>query len=407
MNKIILRKTQQIKECSIELPTSKSLANRVLIINALCSRPITIKKWIPCNDIIVLQNALQTKDTQISIEDAGTAARFMCAYLALQPNEYVLTGTERMKQRPIQPLVDALLSMGAQISYIDNSGYLPIRIKGSRALKNEVYVDSTLSSQFISALMLIAPVLNEGLLIRFNNPVSASYIEMTSELMAYFGVSCVHTPTSIYIAKQDYTPTSISIESDWSSASYFFSFAALMPQARLLLKNLSVYSLQGDRVCSYIASMLGAETHLLGDDIAVRNHSESSSHFDYDFMKCPDLVMTFAVLCAIKNIPATFRNIHHLAYKESNRLEALSTELKKIGAQFYEKDGNWILYPSGIEPNKTYHINTYNDHRMAMSFAPLAMCCNEVVINDAFVVTKSFPHFWEEITKLGISIEDA
>ena len=227
---------------------------------------------------------------------------------------------------------------------------------------------------------------------------------MTLELMKYFGIEYFLENQTIQINHQKYKAQNISIESDWSSASYFFSIAAVIPKSRLQLNNLTVYSLQGDRICSYIASQFGAETHLLGDNIAVRNEHCNLTNFEFDFINCPDLVMTFAVLCAIKNIPAHFYNIHHLAFKESNRLIALQTELAKLNCQFINQTDYWEIIPSTIDFDRVIEINTHNDHRFAMAFAPLAWICKAIIINQPEVVNKSFPDFWNQLKSCGIEI---
>lgn len=284
-------------------------------------------------------------------------------------------------------------------------GFLPLQFHPSTILGGSIQIDASMSSQYVSALMLIAPTLKGGLHIHFNELVSKDYVLMTSELMNYFGVERIVHENSIEIKEQQYIAQNISIESDWSSASYFFSMAALIPKSRLLLHNLTVYSLQGDSVCSFIATQLGAETHLLGDDIAVRNEECTSTNLDFDFKNCPDLVMTFAVLCAIKNKSAKFYNIQHLAHKESNRLFALKTELAKINCRFEEEKNYWKLTPTDFNKNESIEIETYNDHRIAMAFTPLTLVCKNVVIQNPAVVNKSFPTFWNEIEKLGIDIQ--
>ncbi|MEI6312611.1 MAG: 3-phosphoshikimate 1-carboxyvinyltransferase [Bacteroidota bacterium] len=405
MTKIKLVKNRDVRECIIQLPSSKSIANRVLLIQQLCKESFKIKNLSTAADTQVLVEALKGNSSTIDIQDAGTACRFMCAYLATQGGEYTLTGTARMQQRPIKPLVDALNSIGANITYLDKEGYLPLSFKNTQIIGGTIQIDASMSSQFVSALLLIAPTLKNGLTIQFKNAVSMDYIEMTLELLKYFGIDLVATEQSISIAPQAYKAQNISIESDWSSASYFFSIAAMIPNSRIQLNNLTVYSLQGDVVCSYIATQLGAETHLLGDNIAVRQQDISIDHFEYDFKDCPDLVMTFAVLCALKKIKARFKNIDHLAYKESNRLLALQSELAKINCAFYASDEAWIIEPTAFDTNQTIEINTYDDHRMAMAFAPLAFISKAVVFDHVEVVKKSFPDYWNQVAKCGLEIQ--
>lgn len=403
MARIRLQKTQNIKECTIELPSSKSIANRVLIIQHLSQEAFIIKNLSSAHDTKLLQNALLSAADHINIEDAGTAARFMCAYLAVQKGQHILNGSKRMQQRPMEPLVQALQSMGANIKYLGEKGFLPLQFETSVLQGRSVAINSSSSSQFISALLLIAPLVKNGISITYDKLVSSDYVEMTLELMKYFGIESEWTEGCIRIEQQTYKAQNISIESDWSSASYFFSIAALIPESRIQLNKLSVYSLQGDRVCSNIATLFGAETHLLGDNIAVRNEPTVIKNFEFDFSHCPDLVMTFAVLCAIKNTKAILHGIEHLAYKESNRLLALQSELAKINCRFYAMDDVWHLEPSGFDSSKSYEIHSHNDHRIAMAFAPLALVCKSVVIDNDQVVNKSFPNFWKELEKCGLT----
>ncbi len=405
MTKIKLYKNKDVRECIIQLPSSKSIANRVLLIQQLCKESFRIKNLSTAADTQVLVEALKGNSSTIDIQDAGTACRFMCAYLATQAGTYTLTGTARMQQRPIKPLVDALNSIGANISYLDKEGYLPLSFKNTEIVGGTIQIDASMSSQFVSALLLIAPSLKNGLRIQLKNAVSIDYIFMTIELMRYFGIEVEHEEQSITIAPQQYKAQNISIESDWSSASYFFSIAAMIPHSRIQLNNLTVYSLQGDVVCSYIATQLGAETHLLGDNIAVRQEAINLSHFEYDFKDCPDLVMTFAVLCALKKIKARFKNINHLAYKESNRLLALQSELAKLNCAFYPNEDAWMIEPKEIDFNQVFEITTYGDHRMAMAFAPLAFISKAVVFDHAEVVKKSFPDFWNQVAKCGLEYQ--
>jgi 3-phosphoshikimate 1-carboxyvinyltransferase len=404
--KIHITKQTIQKEVTIALPASKSISNRVLIIQSLCASPFAIKNLSTANDTLVLQRALALNSSTIDIEDTGTAARFILPYLCMKEGEWILKGTNRMHQRPIQPLVEALQQMGALINYLDEPGQLPLSIKGGSLKGGKVTVNASLSSQFVSALLLIAPALAEGIsleVIDLNS--SKPYLDMTLEVIKYFGIEVNQFQNTINIAPQKYKETPITIESDWSAASYYFFAAGLIPNARIQLDNLSVYSWQGDMICSFLSSLLGSETHLLGDNIAVRNEKNSLQNFEFDFRNQPDLLMTFAVWCAALKIDARFEGIDNLAHKESDRLTSLQRELQKINCLFYPENKSWILKPDkDFDFGTTIQFNSHQDHRIAMALAPLSVIMNGMMIEDAEVVNKSFPRFWQEWEKLGFTI---
>lgn len=404
--KIHITKKSIQQAVTITLPASKSISNRVLMIQSLCAAPFAIKNLSSANDTLVLQRALALPASTIDIEDTGTAARFILPYLCLKAGEWILKGTDRMHQRPIQPLVEALQQMGATIDYLNEPGHLPLKIKGGSLKGGKVTINASLSSQFVSALLLIAPALAEGISLEVMELNSSKpYLDMTLEVIKYFGIDVNQHGNTIDIAPQKYKETPITIESDWSAASYFFFAAGLIPNSRIQLNNLSVYSWQGDMICSFLASLLGSETHLLGDNIAVRNERKSLPNFVFDFSDQPDLVMTFAVWCAALQVNARFDGIDNLAYKESDRLTSLQEELKKINCLFYPENNSWILQPDkDFDFNTTIQFNSHQDHRMAMALAPLSVIMNGIIIEDAEVVNKSFPGFWQEWEKLGFTI---
>ena len=404
--KLSIRKSELCKETTIKLPTSKSISNRALMIQALCESDFLIKNLSTSNDTSVLNHALNSTSHEIDIEDAGTAARFILPYLCTKKGVWTLRGTARMHERPIAPLVDALRSLGANISYLEKENYLPLQIVGGDMQGGKVSIDASMSSQFASALLLLAPTLALGLSIQIEAlKHSKPYLDMTMELMRYFGISIQEEGDIIHIVAQKYKAVQLSIESDWSAASYFFFAASLIPGSRIQLNNLSVYSWQGDSTCSYLSSLLGGETHLLGDNIAVRYETTTPNLLEIDFKDIPDLVMTFAVWCCAKKVNARFSNIDNLKHKESDRLTSLQTELKKLNCDFYKSGEYWILQPDqAFNFNTTITIQTYNDHRMAMAFAPLSVLLDGIIIEDAQVVSKSFPTFWDEWKKLGFDI---
>jgi 3-phosphoshikimate 1-carboxyvinyltransferase len=404
--KILLQKKALQTEAIIQLPSSKSISNRVLMIHQLCNDDFHIKNLSTANDTKVLQDALLLSNSHIDLQDAGTATRFILPYLCNTPGEWTVTASARMQARPIAALLKTLRELGADIQCLEQVDQLPLLINGHKLAGGTVSVDASLSSQFVSALLLLAPTLPNGLnLIIENLASSKSYIDMTLEVMRYFGIQITEFENQISITPQSYKALPITIEADWSAASYYYLAAALIPNSRIQLNNLSVYSWQGDMVCSYLGSLLGAETHLLGNNIAVRASDSHTAYFDFDFKDNTDLVMTMAVWCCAKKIKASFKNIDIIAHKESDRLTALQQELKKFNCQFYKAEDAWLLEPNPqFEFKGIVEISTYNDHRMAMAFAPLSVLMDGIIIEDANVVNKSFPNFWEEWKKLGFEI---
>lgn len=399
---ITLYKTNQISGVVKDLPASKSISNRALIIKALAGNSARLLNLSDANDTQLMLRLVESKESTLNVEDAGTTMRFLTAFKSISNQPCVITGTDRMKHRPIKLLVDALRTIGAEIEYPEQEGYPPVKIIGFKGQKSkEVTIRGDVSSQYISALMMVAPTLPQGLLIKFDGKVtSRPYLEMTASLMRQFGAFVDFTDVGINIPHQAYKSTSITVESDWSAASYWFAFTALAQKAELVLPNITIESLQGDRVIIDIMKQLGVNAELRGSDLLLTKTNHNNT-IRWDFTDCPDLAQTVAVVCAAKGITGEFTGLESLRIKETDRIKALQQELAKIGATLSEKDNSWILTPSSTKIPNAVLFNTYLDHRMAMAFAPLAMLA-DVVIEDPAVTRKSYPKFWDDVAVTGV-----
>jgi len=390
-----------------DLPSSKSISNRALIMNALCGNKAELLNLSNANDTVLMKRLLSSSDDDLDVEDAGTTMRFLTAYYAVKGQPKTLTGTERMKLRPIGLLVDALRQLGAQIDYLEQEGFPPIRISSFAGQKTKrLSIRGDVSSQYISALMMVAPVLPEGLTLTLEGKVgSRPYIDMTAALMRKFGVEAIVRDNEISITPQEYSPCLYSIESDWSAASYWFAFTALAPQANLILPNITLRSLQGDRVIVDIMEQLGVIAEPRGNTLLL-SKKDCYSTLTWDFTHCPDLAQTVAVVCAAKGVTGSFTGLESLRIKETDRIKALQMELKKLGAQLREDGNVWTLVPSARLPENIPMINTYLDHRMAMAFAPLSVM-RDIAIEHPEVVRKSYPTFWKDMSRLGFRLLEA
>lgn len=392
---------------SVTLPSSKSLSNRALIIQALCGDGIQIKNLSEAEDTQILQKILNENPAIVDIGDAGTAMRFLTAYYSIQEKETTLTGSTRMLQRPIGPLVDALRSMGVGIEYLGNEGYPPLKISGNKKLKNTVTIRSDVSSQYISALMMIAPVIEGGLeIVLDGEPLSYEYIEMTHTLMEYFGAEVELTETGFIIAGTGYNGGDYEVEPDWSAASYFFEAAALTKFVNVTLEDLSYMSSQGDSgIADLFYSVFSvAANHTEKGVKLTKEKPWGIDEAEYDFTGMPDMAQTIAVAAAGLKLPFKLTGLQTLRIKETDRIEALKTELQKLNV-VVETGADWLELKSFGELPKSITFNTYNDHRMAMALTPLALVIDEVILDDETVVKKSFPGYWEELKKLGFAIE--
>lgn len=392
----------------IAVTGSKSESNRLLILQALFPK-LEIDNLSNSDDTRVLQKALASKDEVVDIHHAGTAMRFLTAYFVSRPGrEVLLTGSQRMQERPIAILVDALRELGAEITYENNEGFPPLRIKGKELVKNEVKVQANISSQYISALMLIAPSLPNGLKIYLEGKVtSVPYIKMTLQLLKQCGINGKFENNEIFIEPASTVPEkSIVVESDWSSASYFYSMAALSDAAEINLTSYRENSLQGDRSTADIYQKLGVKTTFLEGEIKLdKIDVQLPEILELDLANSPDLAQTVAATCFGLGIEAHLTGLHTLRIKETDRLQALKSELEKLGGKVEISDDTLQLSASG-EKNADVSIETYNDHRMALAFAPLALKI-PVIIKDAGVVSKSFPEYWENLQQLKFSIKES
>ncbi|MBT1696589.1 3-phosphoshikimate 1-carboxyvinyltransferase [Fulvivirgaceae bacterium PWU4] len=386
------------------LPASKSIANRVLIMKALAKSESALHNLSDANDTQLMLRLVNSPETEIDVEDAGTTMRFLTAYFSITNQKKILTGTARMKERPIGILVNALRSLGVDIAYLEKDGYPPIRINGFSSQKtNAISIRGDVSSQFISALMMVAPVLPQGLTLTLEGKIgSRPYIEMTASLMRHFGTTAEFAGNTISIKPQTYRAAEFTVESDWSGASYWFSFVALAKEADVVLPRLSLQSLQGDRAIADMTA-LGVKAELVNGELRLTKAS-GAKEISWDFTHCPDLAQTVAVICAAKGIKGNFTGLESLRIKETDRIAALQNELRKIGADLREDDStHWTLLPSTKLPSSA-SFQTYKDHRMAMAFAPLATLMN-VEIENPSVVRKSYPRFWDDVRSFGFQIE--
>lgn len=410
---LIYKITKPSSDCiqgEVQLNGSKSISNRVLIIDALCNHQLQLENISNADDTVFLQQILQSNDAVLDAGAGGTTFRFLTAYLSTQEGrEVVLTGSERMQQRPIKILVDALLQLGADISYVNNEGFPPLRIRGKKLKGGKISLPADTSSQYITALLLIAPTLQEGLTLELiGKIVSVPYIKMTLKIMEYFGVKSTFTNNIITVESSQYEPKPFYIEGDWSAASYYYSIAILAKEATITLKGLTAQQIQGDAVIADIATKFGVQTTYNNKAVTLTKTAQvQPAHFQYDFLECPDLAQTVVSFCAALQTAMNCNGLQTLRIKETDRIAALDIELQKLGlASLVEIDSNaWklnILDQSQININLPIH--TYEDHRMAMAFAPLVIKTNEILIEEPNVVTKSYPLFWKDLAALGFTI---
>jgi len=407
MKNVIFGPDKPIQD-TIYIPSSKSISNRMLIIKALSGSEASLNNLSDSDDTDVLKQALEENLEVKDVGHAGTAMRFLTAYLTCLPGEVVLTGSSRMKERPIGSLVEALRKLGAGISYLEKEGCPPLRISGASIRGGDIEIEAGISSQFISALMMIGPVLKGGLRIKLTGEVvSATYIEMTLSLMKLCGVDATFDGKQIVVPEQAYKVNEFTVESDWSGASYWFQVAAFLPGSAITLPYLSPESLQGDAVLVQIFEALGVTSRFGEEGLLLHSESvELPLRMDYDFTLCPDLVQTCAVtLCAL-GIPFRFTGTRTLRVKETDRIAALQTELERVGFVLSaDPGGEWLEWDGKRkEPESDPLIQTYHDHRMAMAFAPLAIPLKHIRIEDPAVVSKSYPGFWEDLMTAGFKI---
>lgn len=391
----------------INLPASKSISNRALILNALSYSAYDIENLSDSDDTRVMEAAFDSNSTHFDVGAAGTSMRFLTAFLAKTVGEWTITGSERMKNRPIKLLVEALNSLGGKIEYMEKDGFPPLRIFGSALMGGDISLDGGISSQYISALMMIAPFMQNGLKINLEGKViSRPYIRMTQNMMADFGVKVAFHENIIDIQPQTYTPIRYRVESDWSAASYWYEILALAEEGKIQLNGLKKESLQGDSHVAEIYKNFGVETEYFENYVVISKSKELTHKLDadkleIDFTNVPDLAQTVVVTCCLRGIPFKFSGLQSLKIKETNRVAALINELKKLGFVLFEPaEGELAWNEERCEPESVPSIATYEDHRMAMAFAPAALL-KPIEILHPEVVSKSYPGFWEDIGLLN------
>lgn len=408
---LIIKKENFKVEETIKLTGSKSESNRALVLTALSKGKVKIKNLSSAADTVTLENIInqqiKNKSAVVNVGPAGTAMRFLTAYLSLLGEKVEITGTERMKQRPIGTLVNALLSLGANISYKEVDGYPPVLVNGAFQQKTKhILIRGDISSQFLTALLLIASSLPQGLELEIMDELTSKpYVDMTLAMLAQCGIEHSWEKDTISIAPQNFHETTLTIEPDWSAASYWYSVAALSKHSKIYLPHLKKDSLQGDSAIAGIMSLFGITTVFNEDGIVIEKVEYEIKPQLLDFKECPDLAQTVVVCAAILGKEFSFTGLETLKIKETDRIFALQTELAKIGVKLIETQADvYQLNCEELNIPESITIATYEDHRMAMAFAPLASIIKEVVIEEAMVVEKSYPHFWEDFKKIGFEV---
>jgi 3-phosphoshikimate 1-carboxyvinyltransferase len=397
-------------EGNIPLNGSKSISNRVLIIRALCDQPFTISHLSTSDDTQTLKMLLKSFQEVYDCHHAGTTFRFLTSFLAIQDGTQILTGSERMKERPIGPLVDALISIGANIEYLDKKGYPPLQIHSFnfKNYRSSISVKADISSQYITALLLIAPILPMGLEINLvGELVSEPYLNMTLSTLNEFGIHYNRSGGKIFINHQKYIPKDYVVEADWSAASYFYSIATLAEEAKLSLEGLFSHSIQGDSKMKDIGELFGIESQFVDGKLWLTKKSSPQHSIFYDFINQPDLAQTIAVMCSAVGMKASFTGLQTLKIKETDRIAAIQNELGKIAGDFkldrVENDKEYYKINNKCNFSKIPRFKTYKDHRMAMAFASLALL-HDIEFEKPEVVTKSYPNFWKDLESIGFVV---
>jgi 3-phosphoshikimate 1-carboxyvinyltransferase len=433
MQNIILTKSNKQVNGTVHLTGSKSECNRALIIEALSDGKVKVENVSDAADAVLLAGILRKSQesrvksqevlandtdspltthnsqlTKVDIGPAGTAMRFLTAYYAIQDDEVILTGSQRMKERPIGILVDALRELGAHIDYEEKEGFPPIKLKGSFGQQtSKISIKGNISSQYITALLLIAARLPFGLELHIEGELtSRPYVEMTLAMLATANIQHSWQDNVITISNQEFATTSLHVEPDWSAASYWYAIAALADEAELFLTGLTQYSLQGDSVITEIMANFGITSQFKDGGVHLLKEAKPLSRKIFDLKECPDLAQTIIVVCAALGHEATFTGLETLKIKETDRILALQTELAKMGVKLIEKGQVYKLDCSEKFIPERMFINTYHDHRMAMAFAPLALIIPQLEFENGPVVEKSYPAFWTDLEKLGFEVKE-
>lgn len=388
----------------VNIPASKSESNRALLLNALGERNSEIINLSEANDTILLRKILDGNDFQINVEDAGTTARFLTAYYSATESHKIISGSERMNERPMKDLIAALQTLGANIQSLSTPYQLPIEIKPQKLKGGEIEIDASMSSQFISALMMIAPTLENGLHIRFNSEVNSfPYLELTAGMLKKFGVEVLLSEKEVFISQQKIRNSIIQINGDWSAASFFICMAALSSESNFLMRGIQLNSLQGDEILVTWMRKVGLEIMQEADGVRIIKSNPVTLLANYDFHSYPDLALPVIVTAAAMNQEIVFEGVETLQWKESNRMKAIEKELVKKGVSIIQTLAHQYSLKGQLNDEEVC-FDTYSDHRMAMSLTLLAMKCGSVQLNDPMVVKKSFPSFYMELQKLGFEI---
>ncbi len=393
----------------VALPASKSISNRMLVINELSGGAVKLHNVSDCDDTRVMLRALSERRAVTDVMAAGTSMRFLTALFAATKSDTIMTGTERMKHRPIHVLVDALRSLGATISYAGEEGYPPLHVVGHNLAGGHVNLPGNVSSQYVSALLMVAPLFDKGLTIELTGEViSRPYIGITLSLMRQFGIE-VDEPDdhTFVVSRSSYSGGDYIVENDWSGASYCYELLALAKDGKVVLDGLFEDSLQGDACIKDLFAPLGVATSFEDGAAVLKKTARTLERYETDLAACPDLAQTMVATCCALGVPFRFSGLQSLRIKETDRLAALQAELLKLGYVVEEHDGSILEWKGEcVEPQPVPHIDTYEDHRMAMSMAPCACVCGGLIINDAGVVGKSFPHYWDGLRSLGVRITE-
>ncbi|MBA2613111.1 MAG: 3-phosphoshikimate 1-carboxyvinyltransferase [Bacteroidetes bacterium] len=419
---LLLSAPEHILSTTIKLAGSKSISNRLLILNNVLDLNLSLENNSTSEDTLLLQNAfdqIKNKDhATIDIHHAGTDMRFLTALLSAKKGDWILTGSDRMKQRPIGELVNALRTLGAEVDYLEKENFPPLKIKGKKLKGGKLEIDGSISSQFVSALLLISPTFENGLELTLKNEiVSWPYVLMTLDLLSEFGSKVSTVLNTIHVSQSDskfkvQDSQIFNVESDWSAASYWYSIVALSKKAEITLVGLKKSSSQGDSVLPEIYKQLGVSSQFMNEGLMLTKSNRVDTYFEYDFTNCPDLAQTIAVTCFGLGIKAKLTGLKTLKIKETDRILALKTELEKFGALVSISENSLEIKDSGLKTKdklptadcQVISIKTYNDHRMAMSFTPLALVFGAINILNPEVVSKSYPLFWEDLKSVGFSV---
>ena len=416
MKTITIHRKKSTLKAKVQLPFSKSESNRALILKALHGQNVTVHNLSNAEDTRQLNRCLRMIDTcgasglpmVVDVNNAGTAMRFLTAYLAILPGKWFLTGCDRMQERPVLALVNALKQIGAEIEYSNNQGFPPLLIKGTDLKGGHIKLDASISSQFISALLMIAPTLEYGLKLSLEgNFISRPYVMMTLSMLKEFGINTEYSEREIIVPPQKFKNNMFSVSPDWSAASYIYEIAALSESAELLISDLREDSFQGDRVVTRIYEKLGVQSKFTEEGLFLTKAGDVVDFLEYNFVDCPDLAQAVLATCVGLGIEGKFTGLQSLKIKETDRVAKMNDEFEVFGYSLTEKDGEWFLKKEKEVDSKKIDrlFLSYEDHRMAMAIAPLVLKTGSIQIDDPDVVVKSFPSYWKALEALGFKLK--